>query len=270
MPMQSLEDLITEQLNQLPDRPALPLQANPIRATQKAAQWSAGIYRAYLYLTTRIREPWQLADLDKQFEQTMEDGPDFLKVRREAEFIPVPVVAYNKDAAAEIMKQAREIEKESYKCRPKGKHGGGIGRMGMQLLEWFCFVMWPMARYGMFPSLAHIAAGARMSRETVTEAMKTLELYGFLTVTSRRKRIQTPFGVKQVQDTNCYVLNLAKGLGALALSVFGRKPQTDTGKKGQPSESSRPPAKEIHFYPTKNEGRVFQNLAQREEGFSTA
>ena len=269
MPMQSLDDLITERLAELPDRPALPPQANPIRATQKAAQWSAGIYRAYLYLTTRIREPWQLAELDKQFQQTLEDGPDFLKVRREAEFIPVPVIAYNKDAAREIIRQAREIEHETYKCRPKGKHGGGIGRMGMQLLEWFCFVMWPMARYGMFPSLAHIAEGARMSRETVTEAMKTLELFGFLTVTPRRKRIQTPFGVKQVQDTNCYVLNLAKGLGALALATFGRKPQTAGDKQGRPSESSKPPAKEIHSYPSKSQGRVFNNFTPRREVFST-
>ena len=270
MPMTSLEDLITEQLAELPDRPALSLPDHPIRSTKKAGQWSAGIYRAYLYLTTRIREPWQLAELDKQFEKTMADGPDFLKVRREAEFNPVPVVAYNKEAAAEIMKQAREIERETYACRAKGKHGGGIGRMGLQLLEWFCFAMWPKARYGMFPSLAHIADGARMSRETVTEAMKTLELFGFLTVTPRRKRIQTPFGVKQVQDTNCYVLNLAKGLGALALATFGRKPQADSAKKGRPSESSKPSAKETHSYPLKAQGRIFENLAQQRTVFGTS
>ena len=52
--------------------------------------------------------------------------------------------------------------------------------MGMQLLEWFCFVMWPRARNGMYPSLAHIAEGARMSKETAVQAMKQLELFGLL------------------------------------------------------------------------------------------
>jgi hypothetical protein len=272
--MKSIDELIAERLHELPDRYPVAPPASPapaiIRSTKKAGQWSAGIYRAYLYLSTRFSEPWQLAELDKQFQETLEDGPDFLKVRREAEFIAVPVVAYSPAAAAEIMKQAREIERETYECREKGKHGGGIGRTGMLLLEWFCFVMWPMAKNGMYPSLAYIAKGARMSKETVTEAMKTLELFGFLTVMRRRKRIQTPFGIKQVQDTNAYVLNLAKGLGALALAVFGKKPQDDIAKQGRPSESSKPAAKEIHSYPLKAEGRIFGNFGQRKPIFGSS
>ena len=200
----------------------------------------------------------------------MEEGPDFLKVRREADFKPVPVIAYRPEVAAEIMKQAREIERETYACRAKGKHGGGLGRMAIQLLEWFCFGMWPRARYGMFPSLAHIAAGARMSKETVVEAMKTLQLFGFLTVEPRRKRIDTPLGVKVVQDTNCYVLNLAKGLGALALSVFGRKPQAPNGQLAQPSESSKPSAKERLFSFTGHQRQTFENPARKDVLFSTA
>jgi len=261
--MQCLSDLTIEQLNALPDRYPVTPAESPIRSTGKAAQWSAGIYRAYSYLSARIREPWQRAELDRQFEQAVEEGPDFLKVRREAEFVPGPVIAYNAAASAEIMKQAREIERETYKSRAKGKHGGGIGRMAMQLLEWFCFAQWPRSPYGMFPSLAYIAEGARMSRETVTEAMKTLELFGFLKVMRRRKRVQTPFGVKQVQDTNAYVLNLAKGLGALALAVFGKKPQTDTEKQGQPSESRKPAAKETHYYTSKGRDMIFGNLRER-------
>jgi len=267
--MKSIDELIAERLHELPDRYPVTPSAAPaptpviIRSTKKAGQWSAGINRAYSYLSARFKEPWQLAELDKQFEQTLEDGPDFLKVRREAEFIAVPVVAYSPAAAAEIMKQAREIERETYECREKGKHGGGIGRPGMQLLEWFCFVMWPMAKNGMYPSLAYIAKGARMSKETVTQAMKTLELFGFLKVMRRRKRVQTPFGVKQVQDTNAYVLNLAKGLGALALAVFRKKPQTDTAKQGQPSESRKPAAKETHYYTSKGRNMIFGNLRER-------
>jgi len=269
MSIKPIDELIAEQLDTLPDRYPVTPPESPIRSTGKAAQWSAGIYRAYSYLSARIREPWQLAELDRQFEQTVEEGPDFLKVRREAEFRPVPVIAYNAAAAAEIMKQAREIERETYKSRAKGKHGGGIGRMAMQLLEWFCFGMWPRSPYGMFPSLAYIAEGARMSRETVTEAMKTLELFGFLTVTARRKRIQTPFGPKQVQDTNCYVLSLARGLGALALATFG-KVQAAVAKMVPSSESRKPSAKETSTYLLKAQGRNFTDIASGKVVFGTS
>ncbi len=262
MPMQSLDDLLSAHHAELADRPAPPSTANPIRSTRKAAQWSAAVHRAYAYMSGRLRDPWQREQLDRYYEQTLEEGPDFLKVRRTADFSPVPVVAYRPEAAAEIMKQAREIERETYACRAKGKHGGGLGRTAIQLLEWFCFGMWPRAPYGMFPSLAHIAAGARMSKETVIEAMKTLQLFGFLTVQPRRKRIDTPLGVKVVQDTNCYVLSLAKGLGALALAVF--RP------KGQPSESTKPTAKETPSYSTKGQRPTFSNLRTREVHFSTA
>ena len=115
-----------------------------------------------------------------------------------------------------------------------------MGRPALDLLEWFAFVQWPKsAKFGMAPSLAHIAAGARMSRATVVEAMKRLELFGFLTIHRRRKRVPTPFGVKVVQDTNAYVLNLAKGLGALALAVFAKRPPI--GDEGA-SEFRRSPA----------------------------
>lgn len=262
MPMQSLDNLISSRLAELPDRPALLPSTNPIRSTRKAAQWSAAVHRAYAYMTGRLRDPSQRAELDRYYEQTLEEGPDFLKVRREADFSPVPVVTFSKEAAAEIMRQAREIERETYACRAKGKHGGGLGRMAVQLLEWFCFGMWPRARYGMFPSLAHIADGARMSKETVIEAMKTLQLFGFLTVQPRRKRIETPLGVKVVQDTNGYVLSLAKGLGALALAVFA--------PKASQSESTKPSAKETHFYPKRGQRRFFGNLARQTEIYSTA
>jgi hypothetical protein len=262
MSLQSLDDLISERLAEQASRPALLPPTNPIRSTRKAAQWSAAVHRAYAYMTGRLRDPSQQAELDRYYEQTLEEGPDFLKVRREADFSPVPVVTFSKEAAAEIMRQAREIERETYASRAKGKHGGGLGRMAIQLLEWFCFGMWPRAPYGMFPSLAHIAAGSRMSKETVTEAMKTLQLFGFLTVQPRRKRIDTPLGVKVVQDTNGYVLGLAKGLGSLALAVFARK--------RQPSESTKPSAKETHFYPQKGQRRFFGNLVQQTEVFSSA
>ena len=219
----------------------------PIRATRKAVEWGSAIYRAYAYLAGRVREPSHHAELYSLLERTIADGPDFAKVRRKADFKPVPVVTYSKEAAAEIMRQAREIERETYAARAKGAHGGGLGRMGLQLLEWFAFTLWPKSgRFGMVPSLAHITTGARMSRATVVEAMKRLETFGFLGVQPRRKRVTTPLGVKIVQASNAYSLSLARGLGALAVAVFRKKPPTTGDTPSGFSESTKSPAIREH------------------------
>jgi hypothetical protein len=241
MSTRPLDDLIAQKIAELPDRRLVDLR--PIRCPRKVAKWEASIHRAYSYLTSRLRDPSLQPELDRRYEQTLAEGADFLKVRNTADFSRVPIVPYRYQEAVAIMQQAREIEQETYAARSKGKHGGAVGRMALQLLEWFCFTMWPRARFGMFPSVAHIADGARMSKASVHEALKTLQLWGFLTVKPRRKLIDTTFGVKVVQDTNAYVLNLAKGLGQLALAVIGRK--------SRPSESRKPLAKRTDIYTLK-------------------
>jgi len=230
--------------------------SKPIRATRRAAQWRESVYRAWGYLSGHARAPSHQAELDELLEHTLAAGPDFAEVRRNATFAPAPVVAYSREAAAEIMQQARQIERESYCARDKGEHGGALGRMALQLLEWFTFVLWPKSgRFGMVPSLAHIAAAARMSKATVVEAMKRLEAFGFLSIQRRRKRVPSPLGVKVVQDTNAYVLGLAKGLGALALAAFAKRPQAGGDKPAGGSEFRSPPAiKNEHFTPTPKRG----------------
>jgi len=237
----------------LSGRHSLPKAAKPkppIRSTRKAADWTRGIYRAHSYLAPRIRDPGQRAELDALLERTIEAGPDFLRVRVNADFKPVPIVAYSREAAVEIMRQAREIERETYATRAKGEHGGAIGRMGLQLLEWFAFILWPKSgRFGMVPSLAHIAGGARMSRATVVEAMKRLELFGFLTVNRRRKRVETLLGFRVVQDTSAYVLGVAKGLGTLALAALAKRPKESEADRGaRISESTRSSAIKSEHY----------------------
>lgn len=229
----------------------------PIRATRKAADWTAATYRAYDNVSRRMRSPLDQAKLDELLEQTLADGPDFAKVRRNAVFAQVAVVAYSRETAAEIMRQAREIERASYANRDKGKHGGALGRMALQLLEWFVFSLWPRARHGMSPSLAHIAEGARMSRASVVEALKRLERFGFLTIQRRRRQVPGLLGVKVVQDTNAYTLSLAQGLGALALAALA-KPLAVAVKSAAGSKSSRSPA-------IRNEGYIPMRWGQ--EGY---
>lgn len=224
----------------------------PIRAKSKAAVWVSAIHRAYGYIASRICEPLERAKLDALYEDTITAGPDFARVRRNATFGPVQVATYSPKTAREIMRQAREIEDKTYAARAKGAHGGALGRLGLQLLEWFVFKLWPKsARFGMVPSLANIATGARMSKATVVDAMKRLETFGLLGIERRRKRIATPLGAKVVQAPSAYTLSFAKGLGALALAAFGKGAQAAGEKPTQTSESTKSPAiRNEHYSPT--------------------
>ena len=208
----------------------------PTRAAQpqpRHDRWRQGIDRAYYSMSART-DPAQQAKLDILYASEIAGGPGYAKVRRNAVFGKADVVAYSAAAAAAIMKQARQIENGTYASRAKGKHGGCLGRAAMAVLEFMLFVQWPRSHYGLSPSIAHIARGARLSRSTVCEALKTLELHGFLKITHRRKIIQTVFGPKIVQDTNGYQLQQVAGLGAMALELAARG-----------SESNRSTAKEI-------------------------
>ena len=212
---------------------AAPRPAGAAQPPHRHDRWRQGIDRAYYSLSART-SPDQQAKLDIFYASEIAGGPGYAKVRRNAVFGKADVVAYSAAAAAAVMKQARQIENGTYSSRAKGKHGGCLGRAAMAVLEFMLFVQWPRSHYGMSPSIAHIAKGARLSRSTACEALKTLELHGFLKITRRRKIIQTVFGPKIVQDTNGYQLQQVAGLGAMALELTARG-----------SESNRPTAKEI-------------------------
>ena len=223
----------------------------PIRSTRKVAQWHEAQCRAHAYMTARIRDPAELLKLDAWYEQTMSAGPDFLKVRRNAEFRDVPIIPYDSQLAAEMMRQARTFRHESH--RAKGQHGGDFGPAEYLVLEWFCSVHWKeTGRFGMVPSLDYIAAETRMSRSTVIEALKVIVQFGMMTKFPRRKLIKTELGTKLVQDTNGYIVHPAKGLGLLALRVFAKRPLSADRKQerrerrarrgGQCSEYGNPPA----------------------------
>ena len=215
----------------------LAAQARPARPPQPShGKWRQGLDRAYYSLSARANTDQQAA-LEVVYANEITAGPGFLKVRRSATFGPVPVVVFDRAVASEIMKQARQIEVGTYASRAKGAHGGCLGRAALVVLEFMAYVQWPRSPYGMTPSIAHIAKGARLSRSTACEALKILELHGFLKITRRRKIIQTIFGPKTVQDTSGYVLQQAAGLGAMALALTNRG-----------SESNSLPAKRDHLY----------------------
>jgi hypothetical protein len=192
-----------------------------VRQRERAAAWRQQIARAYAYQLGRARSDAERQHLDEAYQAALEARPDFARVHRGSGFALPSCGAYDRNEAHRIMSQARAIERGTYQHRAKGEHGGVIGRSALKLLEVFLFVIWPIARKGIFPSLAHLAAKAHLSVRTVQTCLAVLKLLGFLTITRRMKRVQTALGVQQMQDTNAYILHLPKGLGAIGAALFG-------------------------------------------------
>ena len=112
------------------------------------------------------------------------------------------------------------IERKSWACRKKGKHGGTLGTVAIELLRTLLYVI-KKHDGRLYPSYETLAVLTRKSRQAIITAMQVLERMGFVTIHKRIKRIQTPLGPRVVQDSNAYEFHLpTKGLGALAMQVF--------------------------------------------------
>jgi hypothetical protein len=88
------------------------------------------------------------------------------------------------------------------------------------------------------PSLVGLARLACVGKQAVVDAIKFLELYGFVDKTRRIRRIMTPFGPKVVQDTNLYRVHEPRGLGAIASQIWGF---------GSESGTEAPSPNDFHF-----------------------
>jgi hypothetical protein len=86
------------------------------------------------------------------------------------------------------------------------------------------------------PSLEGLGKLACVCKQTVVNCLKVLQLYGFVVVHRRIKRIRTPLGFKVVQDTNAYTIQDPQGLGAMAVRMF---------KQASESRRSPPSSKDI-------------------------
>jgi hypothetical protein len=142
------------------------------------------------------------------------------KFRRKSGFKDPPKNNVDRNFVARVWFVAKMIEQKSWNCRARGKHGGSIGAVGLEVLRTLLFVI-KKVDGRLYPSLEAIAKMSRKSKQAIVAAIKVLERMGFITIHRRVKRIQTPFGVRVVQDSNAYEFHLPiSGLGALAMAVF--------------------------------------------------
>jgi hypothetical protein len=182
---------------------------------ERAAEWRSG--------------PRQAAEACKRLHQVEAEQIDALlagrrvgKFRRGSGFKNPPKNNLDRNFIARVWFVAKMIEQKSWNCRAKGKHGGSIGTVGIEVLRTLLYVIKKIDGR-LYPSIEAIAKLSRKSKQAVITAIRVLEHMGFLTVHKRLKWIQTPYGRRAVQDSNAYEFHLpATGIGALAMAVFCR------------------------------------------------
>lgn len=189
------------------------------RARDRAAQWRVDKAREYSYAASRAQSGQEAEALATQYEQALEDGPDFTRYRRDSDFAPPPKITMDRNALARLRFKLHAIYKGSWKHKAKGKHAGVIQRTTLAVFDALCGLA---GKHGqVFPSLEGLAYLAKCCKNTVIAALKELEFYGFVTVHRRLKRVRTALGFKTEQDTNAYSLHEPNSWGQNALKLFG-------------------------------------------------
>lgn len=222
----SLEPLSARIASLFPDlapEAATPSPVKSPRSRNRAAAWESDLSRTAAYLMGQCRTEEERAFVERLYEEAADEGPDFTHYRSKSAFMNAPKLGIDRNAYARILNALEMIERGVYRqCRDKGKQG--IPRTAARVLK---TLLGLALKYGeVRPSLEGIGKLACVCKQTVVNCLKVLQLYGFVTVHRRIKRIRTALGFKTVQDTNAYTIQEPQGLGALAARLFGKPPES--------------------------------------------
>jgi hypothetical protein len=232
-----------------------PQVATPVRQKRRAGDWHSEAYRTAA--AARRRYVGQSEQIDQALADELARGPDFARCHRGSLFKEPPKNNLDRNFLARLWFVAQTIERKSWACKKKGKHGGTLGRAALEVLRALLFVIKKIGGK-LFPSIETLAMLCRMSKQTVITALKVLERMGFITAHKRIKRIQTPLGARVVQDSNAYEFHFPKtGLGKLAMAVFC----------GRSSESNKSDAMSTSYKPGE-ETNIDQDPKDAERGFA--
>jgi hypothetical protein len=201
-------------------------QVKSARSANRAKAWRADRRRAAAYLMAKARTEEEHAAIERAHEQEMAEGPDFIHYRGRSVFQAAERAGFDRNAFGRILKALEAIERGVYRTgRRKGSHGVSrcVGRVLKALLGL-------ALRYEgeVRPSLVGLARIACVSKQAAVDAIKVLELYGFIDKTRRIQHIMTPFGPKVVQACNAYDVHEPRGLGAVASQMWGFRSESRT------------------------------------------
>lgn len=214
--------------------------AKPVRCRRRYMEWHGRAYRNAAELKRRFQG--EAEKIDAALEKEIEIGPDFMHWHRGSLFKDPPRNNLDRNFIARVWFVAQMIERKTWACRKKGKHGGTLGTVAMEVLRVLLFVI-KKNDGKLFPSYETLAVLCRKSVQAVVTAIQKLAGMGFITIHKRIKRVSTPFGQRVVQDSNAYEFHLPiNGLGRLAMAVFC--PPASGSTKSDATKTSNTPREE--------------------------
>lgn len=234
MPLEPITSYLPGFLLDTPPAPAdSEAKGPPIRQQRRAAQWRADVHREAAYLRRFARTAEEEAAIDAAADEALAKGPDFARYRRGSSYGEAPELSIDRNAIARIKFKLQAIRRGTWKVKEKGKHSGAIKHSVIEVFD--ALALFALRYKRVYPSLTGIAQAATRSRQTVVNALKVLEIFGFITVHRRIKKIRTALGFKTVQATNAYTIQEPTGWGALAYAAVTR---TSSESKNQPAKES--------------------------------
>lgn len=224
MPLQSLDQINAGLFPELPPCSADSERPQSARQRQQRADWERQLARAYGYQINLARSADERAEIEAEYEAQLKAGPDYQRYRRGSDFRQAPRLSIDRNAIARMKMMLQCIRRGTWRGKQKGSHHGGVPHSAIEVFD--ALVMLTQKYGRVFPSLVGLAYLSTRSKQTVVNAIKVLEFYGFIVVHRRIKRIRTALGFKTVQDTNAYVIQEPRGLGLVAFERFKEKSES--------------------------------------------
>ena len=148
------------------------------RSANRAKAWRADRNRAAAYLMAKARTEEERALVEQAYEEEMARGPDFLHYRGRSVFQDAARAGFDRNAFSRVLKALEAIERGVY-CTGRRKGAHGVSRCVGRVLK---ALLGLALRYAgeVRPSLVGLARLACVSKQAVVDAIKFLELYGFV------------------------------------------------------------------------------------------
>jgi hypothetical protein len=156
--------------------------------------------------------PEQQAKLDAAIKEQLAEGPGYKRRRRDSYIQDAPRHQLSKRDLRRLHRRVREIKASGPVLPEKLAAQIDAKRMPKGLGDALDALIDYALEFGtIFPSLTTLAWRARCSVNALLRYLRVLAFFGLVTVTRRRKLIETELGKKEVQASNCYELHVPGG-----------------------------------------------------------
>ncbi len=223
----SLGDVLAQTAQLQPKQPA----TRSARSRNRASAWAHDLAQWREYRCAMSGSDAERASIEVEYQRRMLAGPDFQAYHAGSQFAEPHTHSMTKADRSAILTAFDAVRDWHYR-NLREPHGQAISKIYKEVLGFLTGVAVKYQR--VFPSLATIARACCCSVRTVSNALRWLESWGFLSWQRRLARKPGRLGARVVQASNAYKLALS-GLAAIGARVFSGS----DGNKNHPSRFQR-------------------------------